>query len=379
MAVEVSAVTGKRELKRFVTFPIRLHRDDPCYVPPLVSDDMSTFSADKNPAFENAEARFFLACREGRIVGRVAAILSHSANRKYGTKNLRFGWFESVDDPEVPAALFAAVEAWGRELGMETLTGPHGFCDLDPEGMLIEGFGELGTLGALWTPHYCPALLERLGFTKEIDWVEFEGKTPPGGIPERMVRLGEFVLKRNKFRIARYPTLKKLRAARQKELFDLLDECFAELYGSVPLTDRQKEYYANKYLPFVNMEFLKLVVNEDDRMIGFMIAVPSFSRAMQKAHGRLFPFGFVHLLRAMKKFDRLEFLLAGVKKEYRGKGVDLLMILEIFRAALKHGVKYAESNVELETNTKIQAEWKIVENRQHKRRRLYRKAIAPAP
>jgi hypothetical protein len=379
MGIEVFEVTGRRDLKRFVTYPIGLLGRYPAYVPPLVSDDMSTFSADKNPAFENAEARFFLARREGRIVGRVAAILSHVANRKYGTKNLRFGWFDSVDDAEVAAKLFAAVEAWGREKGMETLTGPHGFSDLDPEGMLVEGFVELGTIGTLWTPPYYPALLERLGFTKEIDWVEFEGKTPPSGIPERMVRLGEFVLKRNKFRIARYPTLKKLRAARQKELFDLLDESFEELYGSVPLTDRQKEYYANKYLPFVNMEFLKLVVNEDDRMIGFMIAIPSLSRAMQKAQGRLFPFGFVHLLRAMKKFDRLEFLLAGVRKEYRGKGVDLLMVLDTFKAALKHGVKYAESNVELETNTKIQAEWKIVENRQHKRRRLYRKAIAPAP
>jgi hypothetical protein len=376
MGIEVSAVTGQRDLKRFVTYPIGLLGRYPAYVPPLVSDDMSTFSADKNPAFENAEARFFLARREGRIVGRVAAILSHVANRKYGTKNLRFGWFDSVDDAEVAAELFAAVEAWGSEHGMETLTGPHGFSDLDPEGMLIEGFVELGTIGTLWTPPYYPALLERLGFTKEIDWVEFEGKTPSSGIPERIVRLGEFVLKRNKFRIARYPTLKKLRAARQKELFDLLDESFEELYGSVPLTDRQKEYYANKYLPFVNIEFLKLVVNEDDRMIGFMIAIPSFARAMQKAQGRLFPFGFVHLLRAMNKFDRLEFLLAGVKKEYRGKGVDLLMVLDTFKAALKHGVKYAESNVELETNTKIQAEWKIVENRQHKRRRLYRKAIA---
>jgi hypothetical protein len=378
MAIDISVVKDRRDLKRFVTFPIGLHGGNPNYVPPLVSDDLSTFSADKNPAFENAEARLFLARRDGRIVGRVAAILSHAANRKYGTKNLRFGWFDAVDDVEVAAALFKAVEAWGHEKGMETLTGPHGFCDLDPEGMLVEGFDELSTIAVIWTPPYCPALLERLGFVKEIDWVEFEGRTP-AAMPERMVRLGEFALKRNKFKIARYRTLKELRAARQQELFDLLDEAYEELYGSVPLTDRQKNYYAEKYLPFVNPEFVKVVVDENDRMIGFLISMPSLSRAMQKARGRLFPFGFLYILRALKKFDRLDFYLAGVKKEYRNRGVDLVMVLDIFKAALKHGVVVAESNPELETNSKIQAEWKFVETRQHKRRRLYRKAIAPAP
>jgi GNAT superfamily N-acetyltransferase len=378
MAIDVSVVKDRRDLKRFVTFPIGLLSSYPGYVPSLVSDDMSTLSPGKNPAFENAEARLFLARRDGRVVGRVAAILSHAANRKWGTKNLRFGWYDSIDDPAVAEELFAAAEAWGRERGMETLTGPHGFTDMDPEGMLIEGFDELGTIGTVWTPSYYPALLERLGFIKEIDWVEFLGETPQG-IPDRMLRLGEFVQKRNRFRIARYPTLKKLRAARQKELMDLIDESFEELYGTVPFTDRQKEYYANKYLPFVNMEFLTLVVNDEDRLIGFMLAIPSLAHAMQKARGRLFPFGFLHILRALKKFDRIEFLLAGVQKEYRGKGVDLLMVLDIFKAALKHGVKCAESNVELETNTRIQAEWKFVQRRQHKRRRLYRKAIAPAP
>ncbi len=379
MAIIVSVVKNRRDLKRFVTFPIGLLGGNPNYVPPLVSDDLSTLSPRKNPAFENAEARLFLAHRNGRIVGRVGAIISRAANRKYGTKNLRFGWFDSVDDPEVAAALFAAVEGWGRERGMETLTGPQGFTDLDPEGMLVEGFDELATIAVIWTPPYYPRLLERLGFAKEVDYIEFEARTPASGIPERMARLGEFALKRNKFTIAQYRTRQQLRRARQQELFDLLDEVYDELYGTVPLTDRQKQYYADKYLPFINPEFVKVVVNEDDRMVGFMISMPSLSRAMQKAGGRLFPFGFVHILRALKKFDRLDFYLAGVKKEYRGKGVDLVMVLDIFKAALKHGVTVAESNPELETNSKIQAEWKFVEARQHKRRRVYRKAIAPTP
>ena len=379
MGIEVSTVTGRRDLKRFVTYPIRLLGGYPAYVPPLVSDDMSTLSPAKNPAFENAEARLFLARRDGRIVGRVAAILSHAANRKYGTKNLRFGWLDAEDDPAVFAALFAAVEAWGREKGMETLTGPHGFTDLDPEGLLVEGFAELATIAVLWNPPYYAPNLERLGFSKEVDWVEFEARPPAGGIPERMQKLGEFALKRGKFRIARYASRAALRKARAQELFDLLDEAYAELYGSVPLTDRQKSYYADKYLPFINPDLVKVAVDGNDHMIGFLIAMPSLSRAMQKAHGRLFPFGFLHILRALKKFDCLDFYLAGVKKEHRNKGVDLVMVVDVFRDALRYGITKAESNPELEANTKIQGEWKFVETRQHKRRRIYRKAIAAAP
>ncbi|OHD68011.1 MAG: hypothetical protein A2177_07875 [Spirochaetes bacterium RBG_13_68_11] len=379
MAIDVSVVKDRRDLKRFVTFPIGLLGGNPNYVPPLVSDDMSILSPQKNPAFENSEARQFLARRDGRIVGRVAAILNHPANLKYGTKNLRFGWFDAVDDPEVFAALFAAVEAWGRERGMETLTGPQGFTDLDPEGMLVEGFDELATIAEVWNPPYYPAGLERLGFIKEVDYIEFEARAPAGGIPERMQRLAEFALKRNKFRIARYRTAREIARARAKELFDLLDEAYAELYASTPLTDRQKWYYAKKYLPFINPDLVKVAVDENDRMIGFLISMPSLSRALQRARGRLFPFGFLHILRALKRFERLDFYLAGVKKEHRNKGVDLVMVVDVFRDALRYGIKVAESNPELETNRKIQAEWKFVETRQHKRRRIYRKAIAPAP
>ncbi len=379
MAIDVSVVKDRRDLSRFVTFPIGLHGGNPAYVPPLVSDDMSTLSPRKNPAFENAEARLFLARRDGRIAGRVAAILSHAANRKFGTKNLRFGWLDAEDDPEVFAALFAAVEAWGREKGMETLTGPQGFTDLDPEAMLVEGFDELATIAVIWNPPYYPAHLERIGFVKEVDYIEFEARPPAGGIPERMQRLAEVALKRSRFRIVRYRSAKELRKARAQELFDLLDEAYAELYGSVPLTDRQKNYYAEKYLPFVNPDLVKVAVDENDRMIGFLIAMPSLSRAMQKAHGRLFPFGFLYILRALKKFDCLDFYLAGVKKEHRNKGVDLVMVVDVFRDALRYGITKAESNPELEANTKIQGEWKFVETRQHKRRRIYRKAIAPAP
>ncbi len=377
MSVQIVPVASRRDLKRFVTFPMALYRGSPWWVPQLISDEMALLTPSKNPAFENAEAQPFLALRDGRIVGRIAAILSHAANRKYGTKNLRFSWFDTIDDLEVVKALFAAVEAWGRERGMETLTGPHSFTDLDPEGLLIMGFEELSTIATSYNYPYYPGLVEACGFVKEVDYVEFQALPPEGAqLPEKIVRLAEWGTKRNKFRVVKFTSIRKAKAERAAELFDLLDESFEELYGTVPLTRRQKEWFVEKYLSHVNLDYIEMVVNEKDEMIGFMIAMPSLSRAFQKARGRLLPFGLFHILRALKKYDTLDFYLAGVKKEYRGKGVDLMMTVDIFRTAMAHGIRSAESNVELETNTRIQNEWKVVPVRQHKRRRIYRKSIA---
>jgi hypothetical protein len=376
MSVAISVVGSRAELKRFILFPQGLYRGNPWWVPPLIMDELDTLSPGKNPAFDDAEARLFLAHRGGAIVGRVAAILSHAANRKYNTRNMRFGWFDTVDDFEVTRALMDAVEAWAREKGMTALTGPHGFTDLDPEGQLVEGFQELSTMATIYNHPYYPVLLEKYGFVKEVDYIEFRAQAPEGNVmPEKMVKMAEWAAKRNKFRILRYTSIKKMREERAKELFDLLDEAFEDLYGTVPLTQKQKEYYIKKYLPFANPEFIKVAVNEKDEMIGFIISIPSLSKALQKARGRLLPFGIFHILLALRKFDTLDFLLAGVKKPYRGKGVDLIMTIDVFRSGIAHGVRFAESNVELETNTKIQNEWKIVPNRQHRRRRIYRKAI----
>jgi hypothetical protein len=376
MSITISTVGSRAELKRFIRFPGRLYRGNPYWVPPLVMDEIDTLSPGRNPAFENAEARLFLAHRDGQLVGRIAAILSHGANRKYGTKNLRFGWFDTIDDFEVARTLLDTARAWGREKGMETLTGPHGFTDLDPEGLLVEGFNELATITVIYNHPYYPALLERYGLAKEVDYVEFQALSPEGTvIPEKMIKLAEWAAKRNNFRLLKYTNVKKLREDRGQELFDLLDEAFEDLYGTVPLTQKQKEYYIRKYVPFVNPSFIEIVVNEKDVMIGFILSMPSLSRAFQKARGRLFPFGFIRILRALKKFDTLDFLLAGVKKEYRGKGVDLIMTVDVFRTALAKGIQRAESNPELEQNAKIQSEWKIVSSRQHKRRRIYKMSI----
>jgi hypothetical protein len=378
MGLEISEVRGRRDLRRFVAFPMSLYRGNACFVPQLLRDEIEILSPDRNPAFEKAEARLFLAIRDGRIVGRIAGILSHAANEKWHTRNIRFGWFDTIDDLEVARGLLQAVEAWGRERGMETITGPQGFTDFDPEGMLVEGFDEVGTIATLYNHPYYPRLVEALGFTKDVDYIEFEARAPAGGIPERMARLADWSMKRNGVHLARYPSLRAARRERQQELFDLLDEAYAELYGTAPLTDRQKAYYANKYLPFVNLELLPMAVNDEGKLVGVIVAMPSLTRAFQKARGRLLPFGFLHILLALRRFKRLDFYLAGIKQEYRGRGVDLVMVLSVFRNALRHGAAVAESNPELETNRKIQAEWKFVDTRQHKRRRIYRRAIPPA-
>ena len=377
MSITISVVTSRAELKRFIRFPEVLYRGNPYWVPPLIRDEIETLTPGRNPAFDNAEACCYLARRDGRIVGRVAAILNHAANTKYGTRNLRFSWFDAIDDFEVASALLGAVEEYGRQKGMSTLTGPHSFTDLDPEGVLVEGFKELATISGFYNhPYYAP-LLERYGFTKDVDYVEYQALAPEGTvIPEKMIRMAEWAAKRNGFRLLHFANIKELQKERAQDIFDLVDEAFEELYGTIPLTQKQKDYYINKYVPFANPEFIKVVVNEKDEAIGFLLSIPSLARAQQKARGHLFPFGILYMLRALKKYDTLDFLMAGVKKDYRGKGVDLMMSVDVFRSALARGVHLAESNPELEKNSKIQSEWKIVPTRQHKRRRIYKKAIA---
>jgi len=377
MSVEIRLVETKRDLKTFIKVPFEIFKGNPYWVPPLIMDDLDTFNPKKNPAFEHAEARLFLAYKDGKAVGRIAGILSHVANDKYKTKNLRFGWIDAINDYEVARSLLLAVENWGKELGMETMTGPHGFSDLDPEGMLVEGFDQLPTISVYYNFPYYPEFMEKYGFKKEIDYLEFRSVNPEEtGIPPKLLRLGERIKERSGVKVHKFKNKSEVKK-RSVELFYLLDEAFEEIYGSVPLTEKQVNYYVKKYFSFVDKDLIQLAVNEDDEAVGFMIAMPSLSKGFQKAKGRLFPFGWFHILKALKNYEVLDFYLAGIKKSYRGQGIDLLMVLEVLQAALKKGVKYAESNPELETNKKIHAQWKYFNPTQHKRRRIYRKDIAP--
>jgi len=375
MSLDIRKVETRSDLKKFVKVPFSIYKGDPYWVPPLILAEMETFNPKKNPAYENAETRLFLAYKDGKIVGRIAGILSHAANNKYKTKNLRFGWFDSINDENVARSLFQAVEDWGKELGMETITGPHGFSDLDPEGMLVEGYDQMPTISVYYNYPYYPELVEKLGFQKEIDYVEFRSVVPhETGIPEKLMRIGNRIKERSGIRVIKFKKKKEL-LAWAKEIFRLLDETFEEIYGAVPLTEKQIEYYVKRYFSFVDKDLLQLAVNEKNEAIGFMITMPSLSRAFQKAKGRLLPFGWYHILKSGKNFKILDFYLAGVKDKYRGYGVDLLMVLEIVQEALDKGALYAESNPELETNKKVQAQWKYFNPTQHKRRRIFKKTI----
>lgn len=376
MSIEIRTVETKKDLKTFVKVPFEIFKGNDCWVPQLNREEMEIFNRKKNPAYDSADSRLFLAYKDGKPVGRIAAILSYAANKKYDIKNLRFGWFDTIDDYEVARALFDAAEAWGKELGMETLTGPHGFTDLDPEGMLVEGFDQLATISVYYNHAYYVDMVEKYGFAKEIDYVEFKAFPPyEEGIPPKLLRLGDRIKERSGIKILKFKNRRHV-MKNAGAIFYLLDEAYEELYGAVPLTEKQINYYIKKYISFADKNLLKLALDENGDSIGFLVAMPSLSRAFQKAKGRLLPFGWYHILKGLKNYEILDFYLAGIKKKYRGLGVDLLMVLEVVQAAMDHGIKFSESNPELESNKKIQAQWKYFNPTLHKRRRIFKKKIS---
>jgi len=376
MHIRTLELTDSRGVKAFIRFPRKLYADNPLWIPMLERDERELFNPDHNPSFADAEVRLFLAEEEGRILARVAAILSHTANRKYGTRNLRFGWFESENRPDAVEALFLEVEKWGRERGMESLTGTMGFTDLDPEGILIDGFDQVPTLASNYNPPYYAALMEQAGFEKEIDYVEFRVRTPENHvIPDKLLSLCDRIRLRGRFHVLRFKNRREV-LRHGVELLTLLDESFDEVYGSVPLTREQMEYYLKRYAFCAHPDLIIAVVDENKDMVGFMVAMPSLTRGFQRAGGRLLPLGWWHILRSRQARHTLDFYLAGVKKKYRGTGIDLLMLIEIARTAMDMGFVYSESNLELETNFKIHAMWKYFNPVQHKRRRIYRRRIA---
>jgi ribosomal protein S18 acetylase RimI-like enzyme len=373
MNIQIEEVTTLKGLKAFIHFPHTLYRGNPYWVPALTFDELNTLRRDKNPAFEYCQARYWLARREGKIVGRVGAILNRRHIEKWGQKYLRFGWLDFIDDPQVSAALMGAVEGWGRAEGLQAVHGPLGFTDMDREGMLIEGFNELATLATNYNYPYYPQHMERLGYVKDIDWVEYEISVPPEP-NETIARIADLALRRNKLHLLQVRRKKDL-LPYAYQLFDLLQEAYQNLYGFVPLTEKQVESYVKQYFGFVTPEFVPVVLDQQDRMVGFGIVMPSLSRALQKAHGRLFPFGFVHLLRALKKNDRADLYLVGVKTEYQGKGVNAILMDRMHRHFVKLGITKVESNPELENNVNVQGQWKYYDKRQHKRRRVFIKPL----
>ncbi len=376
MSVEIVKVETMGQLKKFVRYNYELYKDNPYAVPELYEDAMNTLRRDRNAAFEFCEADYFLALRDGKIVGRVAAIINHRANERWGTKAARFGWVDFIDDAEVVDALFATVEQWARERGMTELQGPLGFTDLDREGMLVEGFDRLGTMATIYNHPYYPQQMERLGFEKDVDWVEFLIKVPEKTW-DKADRLSSIIARKYKLRVAQFKSRGELAKRYGKALFALVNECYAPLYGFSSLSEKQIEQLIKQYLPVIDLRLISLIVDENDNLVALGIALASLSRALQKAKGRLFPFGWFHLAKALffSRPKRLDFLLVAIKPEYQSKGVMAMLFNDLMPRYIAMGFEDVETNPELETNNKVQAQWESFEKEQHKRRRAYKKAL----
>ncbi len=371
MKIEIREVVTRADLRRFVEFPNKLYWGNAYYIPALVSDDMDTLSRDKNPAFDNCEAIYLLALREGRIVGRIAGIINHLVNAKDNNLRARFGYLDFEDDAEVVDALFGALEEWARSRSMTELNGPLGFSDMDPEGMLVEGFDQIGTMVAIYNHPYYPAHMERLGFVKDADWVEYK-ITIPTEVPERHLKVAKLAAQKYNLRVKKYSSSRKVVADYGVKLFELVNDAYNSLYGYSPLTPRQIDRYIKLYIPMLRLENLILVVDQNDDLVGMAVGMPSIARALQRSRGKLFPFGFIHLLRALRgKNDTVELLLIAIRPDYQGKGVNAIIFGEIIPAFNANGYRYAESNPELELNHKVQNQWQQLEHEQHKRRRAY--------
>lgn len=365
----------KKELKGYVQFGIDLYRGNPCYVPPLVFDEVGTLDPEKNPAFDFCEAQSFMAYRDGQPAGRITAIINRMLNEKSGKKEARFGFVDFTDDREVTDALFGAAEDWARSRGMEEIVGPMGFSDMDHEGMLVDGFDEMGTMATIYNYPYYPAHVERLGYRKDTDWVEYR-ITIPDKVPEKMTRISEIVMKKYDLRILKYTSGKKIKRDYGQELFRLINETYANLYGYCSLTERQIDYYVDMYLSILRLDYVSVVVDSKGKLVGVGITLPSLSAALRKSRGRLFPLGWLRLLRAIRGHnDVIDLLLIAVAPEYQSKGVNALFFYDLLNLYIKNGVKYAETNLELESNSQVQSQWEYFERRQHRRRRAFRKQL----
>ena len=377
MAVTIKKVSTKRDLKRFIRFNYELYKHNPYSVPDLYDDMLTTFNKQKNPAFEFCEADYFLAYKDGKLVGRVAAIINRRANETWNKKEVRFGWIDFTDDTEVSEALIRTVEQWGKERGMTHIQGPLGFTDMDAEGMLIEGFDQLGTMATTYNYPYYPAHLERLGFRKDADWVEYKIYIPDA-IPEKHRRISDLIQRKYNLKIKKYTSGKKIARDYGQAIFDLVNEAYRPLYGYSALTQRQIDQYIKSYLPILDLRMVTLITDAEDQLVAVGISMPSLSRALQQSHGRLLPFGWFYLLKALffkRRSHILDLLLVAVKPEYQNKGVNALLFSDLIPVYQQLGFEYAESNPELELNGKVQAQWDYFRTEQHKRRRAFVKEI----
>ncbi|MEO8232943.1 MAG: hypothetical protein ABI638_11710 [Ignavibacteriota bacterium] len=373
MSLVLKEVSSKKDLKNFIAFPYRLYKGNKYYIPPLRIDEMKTLSKKSNPAFEFCESKYWLVYKDDKVVGRVAGIINKKFNDKFDKKEARFGWIDFEDDEAVSSLLFKTVEQWAASKGMTSIHGPLGFTDMDGEGMLIEGYEEISTLGSIYNYAYYQNHIEKLGYNKDTDWIEFRVKIV-SSTPEKIARIAQIALQRNKLHV---PVFKKAKdmLPYARDIFYLINETYKDLYGFVELTDKQIDSYVKQYFSLIRPEYLPLVLDENNKLAAFGITMPSLNNALQKINGKLLPFGFLSILREMKKSKSLDLYLTAVRTDLQNKGVNALLIDQINKVCIKNGIQFVETNRELESNEKVQAQWKLYNARQHKRRRCYKKVL----
>ena len=380
MSVEIKKVESKRDLKTFIEFHYDLYEGSEYDVPNLYSDELNTLSKDRNAAFEFCEAEYYLAYKDGKLAGRVAAIINNRANERWGRKSVRFGWIDFVDDREVSAALLKAVEDYGKAKGMTEVVGPLGFTDMDPEGMLTYGFDQLGTMPTIYNYAYYPQHIEQMdGWEKDNDYVEYKLMVPEK-IPEKYTKIAKMIEKRYNLHVKKLTRKEIYKDGYGKRIFQLINDTYKDLYGFSELSEKQIEQYVDMYLPMADLNLITLIEdwNADHKLVGVGITIPSLARALQKCHrGRMFPLGWWHLLRAIKyhKTKGVDLLLMGVLPEYRMKGANALMFSDLIPRYQAYGFEWGESQVEMASNEGVQSQWEYLETIMHKKRKCYKKAI----
>lgn len=374
--VTIIPVTNKRQLGLFVDLPDKLFHDDPTFVPLLRDSEIEVLDKARNPARAFCEWEMYLAYKNGKPVGRVCALLNKAYNEKWNQNRVRFCRLDFIDDAEVADALMEKVSDFARAKGAAELQGPIGFCDFDPEGMQVEGFQERNLMITLFTPPYYPQHMDRMGFKKDVDWVEYQLPVPKEGIP-RVKKVSDYVLKRSGLHVMEFKKPKDvIRSGAAKEILDLVDVAYAPLYGTVPITEEMKQMRINQYFSMLNLDYLVVLADENNHVKAFGLAVPGLERALKKTRGKIFPFGWILLLPEMKRSKHLDLLLVAVTPELQGRGLNSVLLALVNERAIKNGIEYAETGPNLETNLKVQEQWKMVEGaRQHKRRRCYVRSV----
>lgn len=376
MSVEIKEVQSRRELREFVNFPEKLYRHNPYYVPPLEFDQMDTLDQKKGAAQEFCDSKLYLAYKDGKLAGRVAAIVNRLANKQWNHKEVRFGWYDFIDDREVSKALMDKVEEFGRKYGMESVVGPLGFTDFDPEGLLIEGFDQLSTMALIYNYPYYVDHIEEMGFQKDADWIEYKIEVPKA-LPERVARMANIIEQRANVHVT--PLTRKLIKEKDyaHKIFKIINECYKNLYNFTVLPEKMADKYIGFYLKVLDLNYVSLVENDKDEIVAFGITMPSIVRALQRSRGKLFPFGWWYLAKSLffKREEGVEMLLVGVNPDYRNSGVNTLVQLDMFKKYTDAGVKWAETNAILETNIKNQGQFKEFDRECKKRRRSYIKPL----